>query len=281
MATGYPELVEAIVSCGRRRSPRGQDTHELQNCTVVLTDPTKAHPNESGRRYGAAIAAAESACLVGGISDPELLIAAGPNFVRFLDGGALHGAYGPRDRGQLPNVVRRLKDDPDTRQAVLQVWDARYDQAGWVPADLPCTLSFGFAIYDGRLEMTTTMRSNDVWYGVAHDFPMFTCLQLTVADALGLPPGPYTHQAYSLHLYDRDLPAVEDQLGSAPVGKSAGQVPHGGFRTFGNIETGMARARDVAAGVPVSGGSHAENWLLARLSPIAPDRGQLAGAGLS
>ena len=45
MATGYPELVETIVSCGRRRSPRGQGTHELQNCTVVLTDPTKAHPN--------------------------------------------------------------------------------------------------------------------------------------------------------------------------------------------------------------------------------------------
>lgn len=209
MSELYPQLVKRCLAYGRRRSPRGQDTYEIPNVTFRLHDPSQSEPVGIGRRYGPAILAAEALSLVGGISDPDLMVSVGSNFKRFLDGGVLHGTYGPRVRMQVEHVIARLKDDPDTRQAILQIWDPLHDQASWTPKDLPCTLNIGFAIFDNMLECSVNMRSNDVWWGTAHDVPMFTCLQQTVAQAIGLEAGPYTHHAYSFHLYDRDLDEVE------------------------------------------------------------------------
>lgn len=259
---GYADLVSSIANLGRRRNPRGQATSEIENATVVIRDPSRAWPNGINRKYGRAIAAAEAMCLVGGVGDPQLMCEVGANFKRFLDGGQLHGAYGPRVRAQMENVCEKLRDDPDTRQAIVQVWDARYDMAGWTPKDLPCTLSFGFAIFDGKLEMTTTMRSNDVWWGVAHDFPMFTCLQQTVASAIGRDVGPYTHQAYSLHLYDRDLEAFEALR--APV-----EPPMivRGLYAAGGWEQGAERARTILRGETPPNPTPSEAFYLGQLAP--------------
>lgn len=265
MSTGYLELVSVLKKDGRRRSPRGFATSEIPNLSFTLADPRLSHPVGIGRRYGRAIAAAEALGLIGGVTDPELMCKVGANFSRFLDGGTLHGAYGPRVRGQLPNVVERLSEDPDTRQAVLQVWDAKYDQAGWTPRDLPCTLSFGFAIYGGKLEMTATMRSNDIWWGLAHDTVQFTALQLTVASALGLPAGPYTHQAYSLHLYDRDLEETE-KLHPQHLPDYL-RHREGGICSLGGIHVGMARARALYAGERVPAATESEIWYEDTLKP--------------
>lgn len=242
MSSGYLEIVEGVLSDGRKRAPRGQKTREVTNATIVLADPTRSHPTGVGRRYGEAIVAAEATGLVAGLSDPQLMMSVGSNFQRFLDGGSLHGTYGPRVRGQLVECVERLRKDPDTRQAVMTVWDPLHDGAGFVPKDLPCTLVLAFAVYDGRLEMSTTMRSNDVWWGLAHDVPMFTCLQLTVADALRLPPGPYVHNAYSLHVYERDLDAISE-LKDAP--DQDPPVLGGGFSGALGIEDAQERAQKV------------------------------------
>lgn len=269
MSQGYLEIVNSVRHNGRRRAPRGFATREIPSAMIRLADPHKSHPLGIGRQYSKGIVAAEAVSLIGGVSDPGLMIAVGSAFTRFLDGGSLHGAYGPRIRGQLENVVERLKEDPDTRQAILQIWDARYDQAGWVPRDLPCTLSLGFAIFDDKLEMTTTMRSNDVWLGTAHDIPMFTALQLTIASALGLEAGPYHHHAYSLHVYERDFPAMDEQLHvPEPVDHWVG----GGIYSAAGIYQGAERARQILSGEKPNpaDGILAERWYWEQLAePVA------------
>lgn len=264
MSQAYPELLYELQTAGRQRSPRGQATFEIPNLTFRLHNPALCYPDGIGRRYGPAIAAAEAACLVGGVTDPQLMISVGSNFKRFLDGGALHGTYGPRIRGQMQNVVKRLREDADTRQAIVQVWDARYDQAGWTPKDLPCTLMFGFAIYDNQLEMSTTMRSNDIWWGVAHDVPMFTALQHSVASALQLPVGPYTHTAYSFHMYERDLPEAHklwkyDHSDDHSIG--------GGFFGGGDWEQAASRARMIVDGELPPAPTPYEQWSYDQLLP--------------
>lgn len=260
MSTGYLELADAIMEHGRDRSPRGMHTKELDDVLFVLRNPRRGHPVGIGREYGPAIAAAEALGLIGGVQDPQLMLSVSANFQRFVDGGVFHGSYGPRIRGQLPLVVQKLKQDPDTRQAVLQVWDARYDQAGWTPKDLPCTLTLAFAQYKGSLEMSVTMRSNDLWWGTAHDVPMFTALQLTVAHALGLRPGAYKHHAISLHIYERDFEAAEDLHPPtvAPFDREVGGGVYGGE----GIELAMERARALMAGEVPSGAplTAAESW---------------------
>lgn len=254
MSEGYLAVLDDVRTRGRERAPRGMKTRELPNVLIKLTDPYRNHPVDIGRAYGQSIVAAEALSLVGGVSDPLLMIACGSAFTRFIDGGTLHGAYGPRIRGQLPAVVQKLREDPDTRQAILSVWDARYDQAGWTPKDLPCTLSIGFAIFDEKLECNVTMRSNDAWLGLAHDVPMFTCLQHTVASALEIGVGPYYHLAHSMHVYERDFDAIDEQVGRPyehDVKKPWEETPLSpawGVHSAGDIEIGMQRARAILAG---------------------------------
>src|SRR5205085_131416 len=81
------------------------------------------------------------------------------------DGVSVHGSYGPRlfdMRGidQLSNVVNRLKNHPDSRQVVLQLFDAADVDA--VYRDVPCTCALQFLLRHERLHMMVFMRSNDV-----------------------------------------------------------------------------------------------------------------------
>jgi thymidylate synthase len=208
MKDGYRELIDFVVENGKTVSPRGQETREIVGASFELTNPYESLPWGINRNFGKGIAAAEALQLIGGVSHPALMAKLGQNFPRFQDGGTFHGAYGPRLRQQLPRVVDRLEKDPDTRQAIANIWDPALDLPEDGLRDYPCTLNLHFMVRDGRLVLCTTMRSNDVWWGLAHDVFQFTQLQLTVATALRIPPGAYHHRANSLHVYTRDLEAI-------------------------------------------------------------------------
>lgn len=263
MRNGYRLVVANVAARGEPVSPRGQDTLELQGATIKLTHPLDSIPSGVGRRPNVAIGAAEALQLIGGFSDPELMVAITKNFERYKDAGVLHGAYGSRVRPQLPQVVNRLKRDPDTRQAVLNIWDPLHDLHVPDSADYPCTLSLQFLLRNGRLVLHTHMRSNDVWMGLPYDVFQFTQLQLTVANLLGVPVGSYWHHANSLHIYKRDLdravemkPACEASRGTlAPHGLDAGTL-----RGTGSMQTVMERARMIAEGVLPDSATPAEKW---------------------
>lgn len=119
----------------------------------------------------------------------------------------IFGAYGTRMFGQSPNnqlhrVISSLRSKPNSRQAVVQLFD-RNDTLE-PHSDIPCTCTLQFAIRDKRLHMLTSMRSNDAWLGLPHDVFAFTMIQELVARALGIELGEYRHAVGSLHLYERD-----------------------------------------------------------------------------
>lgn len=219
LRTGYVDICRGVLRRGSLTSPRGQLTRELLDVTIEVMDPTDCLPIGVGRKLNPAIAAAEALQLIGGVSDPALMTRISPNFERFLDGNGFWGAYGNRvriddeDRGddvhQAQVVIDRLKADKDSRQAVIALWRPELDLNWGGKHDYPCTLSLMFTIRNGFLQLHTTMRSNDVWWGLAYDAFQFTQLQLTVAHALGVPVGSYVHHAVSLHTYERDWAAIE------------------------------------------------------------------------
>ena len=188
-------------------SPRRLATRELTDVTIMLDNTFDVLMYDIGREgYHPVIGIIEALLLIGGVSDPDLLKTACPGFVRYQDGGALHGAYGPRVRPQIPGVIELLSRDPDTRQAVISIWDPLHDLQYPAPYDVPCTISLTFRIRDGRLTLKTHMRSNDVWRGWPYDVIQFTTLQNTMANTLGLPSGSYVHHVDSLHMYETDVP---------------------------------------------------------------------------
>jgi thymidylate synthase len=248
---GYVDLVNWVISEGTPVSPRGQATHELLGARVVLTNPLDAFPLGVGRNLNTLIGVAEAAQSFSGVSDAEMLNSVSSGAFRmFMNGNVLRGAYGPRVAPQMPGIAARLFEDPDSRQTVALVWKPD-DLWRADTKDLPCTVSLQFAIRDGKLHCFTSMRSNDVWLGVAYDFFMFTRIQITLAWALGVEVGNYYHSATSLHIYDRNLEAAAELV-------KAGQ-------SFADVQVPLGFTNDNAtAPAPESADAVSQRVLLAQ-----------------
>lgn len=104
---------------------------------------------------------------------------------------------------QMAMCEELLRKDPNTRQAVIHIKQAR-DILGHPTKDLNCTVCLQFLLREDKLYMTTYMRSNDLWMGFPNDVFQFTCMQIYLAMRLNVGLGSYTHVAGSLHMYERD-----------------------------------------------------------------------------
>lgn len=226
---------QAILAClhdGDLVSPRGVDTLEITNATFVIAEPWQVPFELEGRGLRPFIGAVEALQLVGQTSAPELTGVGSPPMSKYTDHGTFHGAYGQRVYGRLGPLVDLLKADPETRGAVLSIYDANRDLAADVK-DVPCTLSLQFLIRGGRLCARTSMRSNDVFLGLPYDLVQFAALQGAVAMALDQPMGWYSHTVGSLHLYRRDVDKAETLR--APRSQSTLYQPLWGDGSIGGI----------------------------------------------
>jgi thymidylate synthase len=135
--------------------------------------------------------------------------------------GRMHGAYGWRWRNNWPidqvdEVINVLRRNPDTRQAVIGMWDPESDLTGeW--RDRPCNTHIYFDLRGGRLNMTVCCRSNDILWGcyganVVH----FSVLQEVIAHAVGAPVGVYRQFSNNWHAYSSN-PMVRDFLDTPPT----------------------------------------------------------------
>lgn len=203
----YLSLIDLVYHFGNKVAPRGFAITELENFTLVLTNPRDALPRGIGRKHSNRILAAESMQWLAGVSDLLQLDWASKNgFSKFSDDGTrLYGAYGPRAHNGLKRAVRLLAKDPDSRQAVVSLWN---NNEADKTKDLPCTLNWGFRIRDGKLNMSTTMRSWDAWTGLTYDLPAMTRIQSAMAWALNVEVGSYVHNAYSFHIYESNDDAI-------------------------------------------------------------------------
>lgn len=255
----YADIVRRVVLEGETRHPRGFKTRDMGSVTIHLESGLDALPIGCGRGLNQRIAAAEAIQLIGGFSDPTLMVYASPNFKRFMEpDGYFWGAYGDRVGAQVRYAVRKLTNDPQTRQAVVTLWDSDMDNMP-MKKDYPCTVGFNFTLRNGNLDMNVLMRSNDVWLGLPYDMFQFTQLQCTVARALGAGVGAYTHTAWSLHIYEEHVEAaykLHDPIVPTPVDYIS---PVGIGRGGTSFATMMDRAQDLPYG-PGDSMTDSEIW---------------------
>jgi thymidylate synthase len=119
--------------------------------------------------------------------------------------GKVNSNYGAQwERGwQLDKVVAMLKNNPDTRQAAVSIYDGK--EISTYKYDTPCTYAVQFTVVDGKLNMCVTMRSNDLWFGFCNDQYCFSQLQEMVSKRTGYDMGTYYHFAHNLHIYKDQL----------------------------------------------------------------------------
>ena len=118
------------------------------------------------------------------------------------DDGNVNSNYGWQweRTSQLSIVLQMLKDNPETRQAAISIYDGK--EISDYTNDTPCTYAVQFTIVNNKLDMCVTMRSNDLWYGFCNDQYCFSKLQQLVAFKLDIEPGVYYHFAHNMHLYN-------------------------------------------------------------------------------
>ena len=111
---------------------------------------------------------------------------------------------------QLESIIYQLKNNPETRQAAISIYDAK--ECKDYVNDTPCTYAVQFTILNNKLNMSVVMRSNDLWYGFCNDQYQFSSLQMLVANETGYDVGTYYHFAHNLHLYNDKLLEQEEMM---------------------------------------------------------------------
>ena len=206
------------VAAGQRVESRDGVTKEVMGYVARLEDPRYCFLYNPRRNINAAYAAAEVIWYLSFDNDIEMIQAYAPQYDRFAEGGKAHRAYGLRlsTFDQFEFLLGLLSKKLTTRQAVLNFHSNQkpfYDLRRSIEGDrkdIPCTLSLNFLVRDNKLNMTATMRSNDLWLGLPYDIFAFCHIQQLVARYLGIDMGWYQHQAMSLHIYDRNQKAFEE-----------------------------------------------------------------------
>jgi thymidylate synthase len=225
-------LAEIEVSGTKLMSRNGSST-EVIGYTGKLENVQETFLFNTTRKLSPYYACAEFLWYLSMTDDTTFLQKFAPGYERFCEDG-IHafGAYGNRWRtnarisaeegyadgcqNQLEGVISTLKHHPESRQAVMTMWDGtdlvhaiRVDKK-----DLPCTLTHQFLLRDGYLHLVTNMRSNDVWMGMPYDVFCNTQLLKLVADVVGATPGSYTHNVGSMHFYEKNFASIDAILSS-------------------------------------------------------------------
>ena len=110
---------------------------------------------------------------------------------------------------QTTKIINRLKEDPDSRQLWISLWnpDKDPDFLGGV-SRVPCSLGYGLQVRDGKLNMHYVMRSCDFVTHFRNDVYLAIKFLEWVAEKTGYPVGDFTHTMFSCHVYNKDIQGV-------------------------------------------------------------------------
>ena len=117
--------------------------------------------------------------------------------------------YGQRwsEHHQIDNVRKRLTENPNSKKAIIMTWmpyDTRPDIS-----DSPCNISYMFLNRNGKLDMTATIRSNDLFKGIRYDYALASSMLQNMASFIGQEVGELYFHINSLHAYRQDFENLE------------------------------------------------------------------------
>lgn len=205
----YSVLSEMASEGFASNSRDGDVVGEVINAITVIDDPTRCFMTNGIRKMPARYAIGELAWYLSANNSLSEIRKYTTAWDRMSDDGeTVNSNYGWCIRhkygfDQWEHVKNLLKSNPGTRQAVINIKEPNDKPS----KDVNCTVSLQFFIRDGKLYMTTNMRSNDLWMGFPYDVFQFSFMQVLMSMELGVELGTYTHIAGSLHLYKRNLKA--------------------------------------------------------------------------
>lgn len=110
---------------------------------------------------------------------------------------------------QISEVVRMIKEKPDSRRMMVSAWNPGDIEKMALP---PCHVLFQFYVSDGRLSCQLYQRSADIFLGVPFNIASYALLTMMMAQVTGLKPGDFVHTFGDAHIYLNHLEQVNLQL---------------------------------------------------------------------
>jgi thymidylate synthase len=125
---------------------------------------------------------------------------------KFIRDGVFSYSYCERFQEQLPYIIRELQLRPNTRQAVMTMYDRHQDMLNWGGRDrVPCSLTYQFLLREDKLCLIYNQRSCDFVKFFPADVFLTVGLLQYVANQIGKEPGQFIHFLGSLHAFAGDL----------------------------------------------------------------------------
>lgn len=130
--------------------------------------------------------------------------------------GMINSNYGwcifsPENGSQYTHCVNALKNDPDTRRAIMiytrPSMQVDYNTNGM--SDFMCTNAVQYLQREGDLHAIVQMRSNDAIFGYKNDRAWQDYVLGMLADEVGYRKGNIYWNASSLHVYERHFNLVK------------------------------------------------------------------------
>jgi thymidylate synthase len=105
---------------------------------------------------------------------------------------------------QIRRVIDRIKEDPDSRQLFISIWNTEdITKLGGI-SRVPCSLGYQIQVRRKSLNLTYLQRSADLVTHFTNDVYLAFRLQSFLASCTGYEVGPFVHWIGSLHMFRRD-----------------------------------------------------------------------------
>lgn len=217
----YARGIQLIHTQGLHQDSRYGPTLEVSEpVATVYSNPCERVLFDAHRNVNPFFHLFEALWILAGRNDVEWVAQFASKMREFSDDGQrFHGAYGARLRNwggdklssfntvlepgmdQLEKAIELLKRDPETRRAVVAIYDPALD-LGFSSKDIPCNDTIKFESRGGVLNMIVFCRSNDmIWGAYGTNAVQFGFLLEYVASMVGMAVGTYTQISCNYHVY--------------------------------------------------------------------------------
>lgn len=118
---------------------------------------------------------------------------------------------------QFIEIIKQMKERPELKTHFISPWIPQYiirnkDYQQKVVV-CPCHGWMHFRILDNKLNLVMFQRSCDVLIGCPSNWVQYSALLLAMSEVLDLEPGEFIHMISDAHLYENQLPWVDEILG--------------------------------------------------------------------
>ena len=115
---------------------------------------------------------------------------------------------------QIAEVVRQLRETPDSRRIIVCAWNVAEVDNMALP---PCHCLFQFYVADGKLSCQLYQRSCDIFLGVPFNIASYSLLTHMLAQQADLGVGDFVWTGGDCHLYLNHLEQADEQLAREPL----------------------------------------------------------------